>query len=77
MPVAKAGMKMTLRRRIRHLERDARMGQRPETCSECGGRIIYAEHHEDGAVSYPLGDPCATCGSKRRIEVMLGDSDAA
>lgn len=65
----------SLRRRLGRLE-SAGEGK---ACPRCQGRIILAEIHPDGTVSYPLGEPCEECGSKPLydgagiIEVMLAD----
>lgn len=51
---------MGLKGRVRRLE-----GPRePERCPECGDRIVYVEHHEDGTTTYPFGEPCGACGSR-------------
>ena len=67
---------MGLRDRTKGLERRTGLN-RPKPCPECGGRIIYVEHHEDGSVTYPVGEPCAVCESTPRIEVMLGAAGGA
>ncbi len=51
---------MGLRGRLQRLEGRIQ----PKACPECGDRIILEEHHEDGTVSYPLGEPCEACGSE-------------
>ena len=69
---------MGLRHRTRRLEKRAGL-DKDGPCSECGGRIVYAEHRLDGTVTYPLGGPCSACenrpadGSIRLIRVMLSD----
>jgi hypothetical protein len=51
-----------LRDRTKKLERRTGLDQ-PKPCPECGGRILYVEREADGAVSYPLGEPCQECGN--------------
>jgi hypothetical protein len=67
---------MGLKDELRRIRRQVGLDRRP-SCRECGGRIIYVEHYEDGAVTYPLGEPCKVCESARRIEVFLGARDGA
>jgi hypothetical protein len=51
-----------LNRRLRRLEQEANMV--PDSCPECGNRIIFEEVALDGTVSYPDGPPCSECGSR-------------
>lgn len=34
-----------------------------DRCPDCGGFVIFKELYPNGAVSYPLGEPCSVCGS--------------
>ncbi len=58
---------MGLKRRVRKLEEK----QGPERCPGCGDQIIIEEHHPDGSISYPFGEPCAHCGSVGRPDGLV------
>ncbi len=73
---------MGIRGRTRRLEGRLGLGT-DKACPKCSGRILYAEHHEDGAIGYPLGEPCTACSNKPWggrvgvIEVMAPGSEDA
>ena len=33
------------------------------SCSECKAHIITEEHHPDGTITFPFGEPCSVCDS--------------
>lgn len=70
---------MGLRERMHRLEKQMGLRDKGESCTECGGRILLLERHEDGT-TYPFEEPCESCDGGpgvRFIEVMLGEGDGA
>jgi hypothetical protein len=68
---------MSLKARLERLARREGLGGRAcPVCPECGctpsSVIVYEAHHADGAITYPLGEPCSRCGSGQRIEIHCG-----
>ena len=52
---------MSFKSQLRKLE--CSMRTLSPSCSECKGYIITEEHHPDGTITFPFGEPCPVCNS--------------